>query len=137
MKFKIGIIVKMNIISEKWVEHRVSTPGRHNFLPYYTTSPWSADESFFVFYSVLPDFSRVWLGTYSVAGGETSSAVSAGLGVRSMRIWQEIEPGVPLMTARCEDSSELMLVLKSGSFGSDGFLSNAVQLMRRASEGHP
>lgn len=74
---------------------------------------------------------------FAVAGGETSSAVSAGLGVRSMRIWQEIEPGVPLMTARCEDSSELMLVLKSGSFGSDGFLLNAVQLMRRASEGHP
>lgn len=92
MNFKIGIIVKMNIISEKWVEHRVSTPGRHNFLPYYTTSPWSADESYFVFYSVLPDFSRVWLGTYAITGGETIERELSSWNGRAARIDAESGP---------------------------------------------
>lgn len=70
------------------------------------------------------------LSRYVVAGGETSDAVSRGLGVRTMRIWQEIEPGVPVMTARTFEEEELSLVFKSGSFGSDAFLLQAVQILR-------
>lgn len=66
---------------------------------------------------------------YLVAGGETSDAVSRGLGVRVMRIWQEIEAGVPLMTAPVA-GGELRLVLKSGSFGSEEFLAKAAKCLR-------
>lgn len=69
---------------------------------------------------------------YLVAGGETSDSVSRGLGVRTMRIWQEIEAGVPMMTARTTGGEEVALVLKSGSFGSDTFLISAAQLLRRS-----
>lgn len=67
-----------------------------------------------------------------VAGGETSDWVSAALGVRSMRIWEELEPGIPLMTGRTRDGEELLLVFKSGSFGSDGFLLNTMCRMNQA-----
>lgn len=70
------------------------------------------------------------LTRYLVAGGETSDSVSRGLGVRTMRIWQEIEPGVPVMTARTFAGDELALVFKSGSFGSDAFLLRAAQILR-------
>lgn len=67
-----------------------------------------------------------------VAGGETSDCVSAALGVRSMRIWEELEPGIPLMTGRTRDGGELLLVFKSGSFGSDGFLLEAMRRINQA-----
>lgn len=67
---------------------------------------------------------------FLVAGGETSDAVSRGLGVRTMHIWQEIEPGVPVMTACTSTGDKLALVFKSGSFGSDAFLLKAAQLLR-------
>ena len=66
---------------------------------------------------------------YLVAGGETSDAVSRGLGVRVMRIWQEIEAGVPLMTAPVA-GGDMRLVLKSGSFGSPAFLAEAARQLR-------
>ncbi len=74
---------------------------------------------------------RTGLTRYLVAGGETSDAVSHGLQVRTMRIWQEIEAGVPLMTAQTLDGAQLALVLKSGSFGSDPFLLRAAEALRR------
>lgn len=64
-----------------------------------------------------------------VAGGETSDAVSRGLGVRVMHIWQEIEAGVPVLTAPV-DGGEMRLVLKSGSFGSEAFLAKAADCLR-------
>ena len=73
---------------------------------------------------------RTGLRKYVVAGGETSDAVSRGLGVRTMRIWQEIEAGVPLMTAVTHDGHQLLLVLKSGSFGSPAFLRRSADALR-------
>lgn len=70
------------------------------------------------------------LRRWVVAGGETSDAVSRGLGVRTMRIWQEIEAGVPVMTAATRQGRELLLVLKSGSFGSPDFLLKAADILR-------
>ncbi|MBR4235103.1 MAG: four-carbon acid sugar kinase family protein [Clostridia bacterium] len=63
---------------------------------------------------------------FVVAGGETSDAVSLGLGLREMRIYQEIEPGVPLMSAPGPRGEEYALVFKSGSFGSPEFLQHAL-----------
>ncbi len=59
------------------------------------------------------------------AGGETSAAVCHKLGVAGMKVWKEIEPGVPSCVTLTEPP--LMLVLKSGSFGSPGFLYKALQ----------
>jgi len=75
-------------------------------------------------------YAETGITRYVVAGGETSDSVSRGLGVRTMRIWQEIEAGVPVMTARTFDDHRLLLVLKSGSFGSPLFLRKAVAALR-------
>ena len=67
-----------------------------------------------------------------VAGGETSGAVVNALGVLSMRICQEIDPGVPWTEAPCELHGEklnLALALKSGNFGSVDFFEKAFALL--------
>lgn len=51
-----------------------------------------------------------------VAGGETSGAVVAALGVRRLRIGPAIAPGVP-WTAATRQGRTLNLALKSGNFG--------------------
>ena len=56
-----------------------------------------------------------------VAGGETSGAVVQRLGVRSLRIGAEIDPGVPWCWS--EAGGGIHLALKSGNFGArDMFL---------------
>jgi uncharacterized protein YgbK (DUF1537 family) len=61
-----------------------------------------------------------------VAGGETSGAVVQALGVRSLRIGPEIDPGVPwTLTVDSQDAPALALALKSGNFGSDDFFLKA------------
>ncbi len=59
-----------------------------------------------------------------VAGGETSGATVAQLGVRRLRIGAEIDPGVPW--TRAEGSGPpLLLALKSGNFGAPDFFLKA------------
>lgn len=58
-----------------------------------------------------------------VAGGETSGAVVANLGVRGLRIGPEIDPGVP-WTVSLGDP-EIALALKSGNFGGPNFFEDA------------
>lgn len=62
-----------------------------------------------------------------VAGGETSGAVAAALGVRSLRVGPEIEPGVPVTWAAT--GPPLGLVFKSGNFGSPGFFAAALHAL--------
>ena len=59
-----------------------------------------------------------------VAGGETSGAVVSRLGVRSLRIGEEIDPGVPWTYAE-GGAAPLHLVLKSGNFGAPDFFLKA------------
>ena len=59
-----------------------------------------------------------------VAGGETSGAVVSRLGVRSLRIGGEIDPGVPWTYAE-GDNVPLLLALKSGNFGAPDFFLKA------------
>lgn len=63
---------------------------------------------------------------YLTLGGETSDAVRGALGIRAMRIYEEIDVGVPLMIGKCASGEEMLLVFKSGSFGSDDFLVRAI-----------
>jgi len=55
-----------------------------------------------------------------IAGGETSAAVTRRLNISGLRIWKEIQPGLPSCLTLTEPP--LLLVLKSGSFGSPDFL---------------
>ncbi|MDI3308188.1 MAG: four-carbon acid sugar kinase family protein [Acetobacteraceae bacterium] len=57
-----------------------------------------------------------------VAGGETSGAVVSRLGVASLRIGPEIDPGVPWTYA---EPTGLHLALKSGNFGARDFFLKA------------
>ena len=63
-----------------------------------------------------------------VAGGETSGAVVARLGVQSLRIGGEIDPGVP-WTQASGRGPDLMLALKSGNFGATDFFVKAFRLL--------
>jgi uncharacterized protein YgbK (DUF1537 family) len=64
-----------------------------------------------------------------VAGGETSAAICERLGVAGMRVLDEIQPGVPACVTL--GAAPLLLVLKSGSFGSADFLAQAVARLAR------
>ncbi|MFO1210408.1 MAG: 3-oxo-tetronate kinase [Amaricoccus sp.] len=57
------------------------------------------------------------------AGGETSGAVVEGLGLASLEIGPEIDPGVPAMRG----GPGLALALKSGNFGADDFFARAAR----------
>jgi uncharacterized protein YgbK (DUF1537 family) len=70
---------------------------------------------------------------FLVAGGETSGAVVAALGVSALRIGPEIDPGVP-WTASIPLNSQtgersLALALKSGNFGAEDFFLKAWSLL--------
>jgi uncharacterized protein YgbK (DUF1537 family) len=67
---------------------------------------------------------RTGLSRLVVAGGETSAAVCDRLGVDAVRVWREIQPGLPSCISL--GSPPLLLVLKSGSFGTPDFLEQAV-----------
>ncbi|NLF67182.1 MAG: four-carbon acid sugar kinase family protein [Chloroflexi bacterium] len=60
-----------------------------------------------------------------IAGGETSAAVTRRLNISGLRIWKEIQPGLPSCLTLTEPP--LLLVLKSGSFGSPDFLEQAIE----------
>jgi uncharacterized protein YgbK (DUF1537 family) len=58
-----------------------------------------------------------------VAGGETSGAVVAALGIRRLRMGPHIDPGVHWAVS--ESEPHLALALKSGNFGSEDFFEKA------------
>ncbi|WP_421949984.1 3-oxo-tetronate kinase [Pelagibacterium sp.] len=55
---------------------------------------------------------------FIVAGGESSGAVIAGLGIKTLSVGKPISPGVPWMHAD-DGGPPLALALKSGNFGSE------------------
>jgi uncharacterized protein YgbK (DUF1537 family) len=59
-----------------------------------------------------------------VAGGETAGAVVGALGISSLRIGPQIDPGVPWTESL--DAEPIALALKSGNFGSADFFSKAL-----------
>lgn len=61
------------------------------------------------------------------AGGETSSAIVAGLGVEAMAIGPEIDPGIPVVIS--EGEPNLALALKSGNFGAPDFFEKALAVI--------
>jgi uncharacterized protein YgbK (DUF1537 family) len=63
-----------------------------------------------------------------IAGGETSASVCSRLGIEGLRVWKEIEPGLPSCLSLNKPS--MMLVLKSGSFGSPDFFAKAIEHLK-------
>jgi 3-dehydrotetronate 4-kinase len=63
-----------------------------------------------------------------VAGGETSGAAVRRLGVRSLRIGAEIDPGVPWTLAEGSGPS-LLMALKSGNFGGPDMFTSAFDML--------
>jgi uncharacterized protein YgbK (DUF1537 family) len=63
-----------------------------------------------------------------VAGGETSGAVVAGLGISALKIGPEIVPGVPwTQVIGAGPAAGVCLALKSGNFGPPGFFTHAFE----------
>jgi len=61
-----------------------------------------------------------------VAGGETSGAVVSHIGVKSLLIGPQIDPGVPWTLSLGTATPALALALKSGNFGSEDFFTKAL-----------
>ena len=64
---------------------------------------------------------------FIIAGGETSGAVVAALGISALEIGPEIAPGVPWTRSR--GGPDLALALKSGNFGAPDFFLKAWDLV--------
>ncbi|MGH1578578.1 3-oxo-tetronate kinase [Planktotalea sp.] len=60
------------------------------------------------------------------AGGETSGAVVEGLGLKTLELGPEIDPGVPALRPR----PSLVVALKSGNFGADDFFEKADMVLK-------
>ena len=67
-----------------------------------------------------------------VAGGETSGACVQALGIATMRIGPQIDPGVPWCWAKTDAGrgAGLHLALKSGNFGGDDFFAKAFGVLQ-------
>ncbi|MEO0381775.1 MAG: nucleotide-binding domain containing protein, partial [Pseudomonadota bacterium] len=62
------------------------------------------------------------------AGGETSGAIVEGLGLETLDIGPEIDPGVPALRA----APDLVVALKSGNFGATDFFEKADKVLAGA-----
>lgn len=88
-------------------------------------------------YSEILEYTVAQIGLYAlksgikkliVAGGETSGAVTQGLGYSAFEIGKTVAPGVPIL--KPIDDVGKQLVLKSGNFGQDDFFNKAIRMMR-------
>jgi uncharacterized protein YgbK (DUF1537 family) len=71
------------------------------------------------------------VGQLLVAGGETSGACVQALGVDTLRIGPQIDPGVPWCHATPPTRTQgLHLALKSGNFGGVDFFTRAFEVLR-------
>lgn len=67
---------------------------------------------------------------FVIAGGETSGAVAAALGLSRLELGEEIAPGVPWAVATGTDP--VAVVTKSGNFGDADFFGRAIRVMEAA-----
>jgi uncharacterized protein YgbK (DUF1537 family) len=73
---------------------------------------------------------QLGVGQLIVAGGETSGACVQALGIGSLQIGPQIDPGVPWCHAHSTVArGGLHLALKSGNFGAADFFSKAFEVL--------
>jgi uncharacterized protein YgbK (DUF1537 family) len=65
---------------------------------------------------------------FVIAGGDTSAAVCRRLGINGMRVWEEIQPGLPSCISL--SNNPMLFVLKSGSFGKRNFFEQSFLHLR-------
>ena len=65
----------------------------------------------------------------ALTGGDTAKAVCGQLGGVGIKIWEEVEPGIPL--GRLVGEQELLVVTKAGGFGTPEALVNALDAIKR------
>ncbi|QGH33650.1 four-carbon acid sugar kinase family protein [Gracilibacillus salitolerans] len=65
---------------------------------------------------------------FVIAGGDTSATVCQRLNIRGMRVWEEIQTGLPSCISLNKPS--YLFILKSGSFGDETFLEKAFDHLR-------
>lgn len=85
-------------------------------------------ESFFA--GLAPRLVAAGIKRLVVGGGETSGAVVTALGLESLRVGPEIDPGVPALA--CSHPTPLRLALKSGNFGAVDFYEKALATLQPA-----
>jgi uncharacterized protein YgbK (DUF1537 family) len=73
--------------------------------------------------------SSTGLNRLLVAGGDTSSVVCHRLGLEKHEVLDEIQTGIPLSLSTGERT--LVTVLKSGNFGTEDFLVQAIARLRQ------
>ncbi|GGY98110.1 3-oxo-tetronate kinase [Streptomyces poonensis] len=66
-----------------------------------------------------------------VAGGETSGAVTTALGIRTVLVGEEADPGVP-WTHATTGAGDVALMLKSGNFGAPDLFTRALETTGKA-----
>ena len=72
-----------------------------------------------------------------VAGGETSGAVVQALGIETLRIGPQIDPGVPWCAAQSPVARGVVHVaLKSGNFGTEDFFTKSFALLEKGAVAH-
>jgi uncharacterized protein YgbK (DUF1537 family) len=71
---------------------------------------------------------RTGANRLAAAGGETAAAVCERLGITGLRVWQEIQSGLPSCLSLTPPTR--LLILKSGSFGSPDFLEVALDYLK-------
>ena len=84
--------------------------------------------SYSIHYTKLYELVVAGVRRLVVAGGETSGAVISALGVTSLRIGHQIDPGVP-WTETQVDGQMLAVALKSGNFGTENFFSRSFEVL--------
>jgi len=90
---------------------------------YGTEAVSSALENFFA--AIARELVEQGVSRLICAGGETSSAIVESLGLSTLEIGPEIDPGVPALRA----SDDLVITLKSGNFGSEDFFAKADKVL--------
>jgi len=65
---------------------------------------------------------------FVIAGGETSGAVCKAFQIKGMRVWEEIQTGLPSCVSYT--TPPYLFVLKSGSFGTEDFIEIAFEHLK-------
>ena len=77
---------------------------------------------------IAKGLARSGVRRFVVAGGETSGAVVAALGIKALEIGAQISPGVPATLSYGEP--RYALALKSGNFGGPEFFAEALEALK-------
>ena len=80
------------------------------------------------FAAIASGLAKAGVRRFVVAGGETSGAVVAALGIKMLEIGPQIAPGVPATLSYGEP--RYALALKSGNFGGPDFFSEALKALK-------